>query len=106
MLTVKERRKAQDGLNLVEREANLAQRRGLNIGGVGTILVNSQGEVVLKGINRATEVDQLPTGLNSTFSLNDETVLTLLKRKIYLKRALHHQHYGISRHGWIATGHL
>ena len=71
-------------VNLVEHEANLAQQRGLNIGGVGTILINSQGEVVQKGINRATGVDQLPTGLSSPFFLSDEAVSSLLKQKIHL----------------------
>lgn len=76
----------EDAINthLVYRTANLAQRRGLNIGGIGITLINNQGKELTHSISATTRIDSLPSLVNTPSAVDDATVSALLKQKVYL----------------------
>jgi hypothetical protein len=75
-----------DSINsiLVYRAANLAQRKGLNIGAIGIVLVNRQGQRINTNISAVTKIDDLPPLASTPSSLEDAAVSNLLKQKISL----------------------
>lgn len=71
-----------DAINipLVERAASLAQLKGLDIGAIGVVFINQQGQQISAQVSRAVK----PQLNNGPSSLDDVTLFNLLKQQIYL----------------------
>lgn len=69
---------------LVRRTADLAQIKGLNIGAIGIVIINNQGQKMSENVSVVTKVGDLPPLTNTPSPLDDTAVANLLKQKISL----------------------
>jgi hypothetical protein len=71
-------------VNLVSRAANLAYRRGLNIGAISTIILNAQGEKISRGTGAIKELEEIDTLFDPPQELDNDTTATLLRQDLPL----------------------
>lgn len=70
--------------NLVYRTANLAQREGLNIGGIGIILIDNRGKQIMSGISAVTDINDLPPEDYILYTLDAVKLADLLRQQVFL----------------------
>ncbi len=71
-------------VNLVSRAANLAHRRGLNIGAISTIFVNAQGEKISSGTGVTKELEEIDSLFDPPQEVDNDTAATLLRQNLSL----------------------
>ena len=69
-------------INLIGRAVNLAQRQGLNVGGIGFTFVNIHGDKLCWGFEPVKDTKQIMTDFDYPLIIDDETVSVLLNSDI------------------------
>lgn len=70
--------------NLVSRTANLAHRRGLNIGAISQIVLNAQGEKISRGTEVVKELEEIDSLFDPPQEVDDDTAAALLRQNLSL----------------------
>ncbi len=66
-------------INTIGRRVNLAQREGLNVGGVGYQIVDAKGTTLARGIQALKSHVKLPSDFDQPSNLDDDAVNSLVR---------------------------
>jgi len=63
--------------NIIGHEVNFAQLRGLNVGAIGVVIINSQAKVIVRNIRKVTDKEFLSTTMKPSEMNSDELAALL-----------------------------
>lgn len=73
-------------VNLINHAVNLAQRRGLNIGDIETIFIDSNGKTLTQSGNIIMKLESISSDFDPPYKISDEVVSRLLNTNISSNR--------------------